>query len=125
MQYNKNCPLVLYSYRFYFNHNIFSQPTGELQRKIGLKVLDAGGNAVIGFVWIFLKFVFGDQFICIIYNNIRSSLDGLLIIETASQWGLHCLMFNLGCLYCEVQSTLFIADTEGPQVRVHITESRK
>lgn len=33
----------------------------------------------------FLKFVFDDQFICIIYNYIRSSLDGLLIIETASQ----------------------------------------
>ena len=25
-------------------------------------------------------------------------------------------MFNLGGLYCEVQSTLFTADTEGPQV---------
>lgn len=63
----------------YFNHNIFSVPTGELQRKIGLKVLDAGGNAVIGFVWIFLKFVFVDQFICIVNNNARNSLDGLLI----------------------------------------------
>ena len=29
-------------------------------------------------------------------------------------------MFNLGGLYSDVQSTLFIADTEGPQVRVHI-----
>ena len=44
-----------------------------------------GEMLLLGLSEFFLKFVFGDQFICIIYNYIRSSLDGLLIIETASQ----------------------------------------
>lgn len=30
-------------------HRLFTKLSGELQRKIGLKVLDAGGNAVIGY----------------------------------------------------------------------------
>lgn len=46
---------------------MFLQPTGELQRKIGLKVLDAGGNAVIGFVWIFLNlFLMTNSFVLFI-----------------------------------------------------------
>ena len=124
MQYNKNCPLVLYSY--FISTTTFSRNQQEsFNERLVWRCWMLGEMLLLGLYEIFLKFVFGDQFICIIYNNIGSSLDGLLIIETASQWGLHCLMFNLGGLYCEVQSTLFIVDTEGPQVRVHVTESRK